>query len=108
VHSNKASSTSARGTEAWYFTSFSQPLANSVSASVASYFTNYAYADHASKNRGAKYDYFAVTLQQEFPSILLELGFVSNYEEAMIMANATHQNGIADAVVQGCKNYLAR
>ncbi|HNX64920.1 MAG TPA: N-acetylmuramoyl-L-alanine amidase [Oscillospiraceae bacterium] len=107
IHANKSSS-SARGTEAWYFTPWSQPLASSVSSSVAQYFASNVYADGRLTNRGAKYNVFWVTLQQDFASILLETAFVSNYEDAMAMSNPNHQNGIADAIVRGIENYLSR
>lgn len=106
-HANKSSST-ARGTEAYYFTPWSQPLAQSVSANVAGYFGRNVYQDRQTTNRGAKYNIFWVTLEQDFASILLETAFVSNYEDAMALNNPAHQDGIADAVVQGIKDYLAR
>ena len=104
IHCNSAGE-SAFGTEAYYFTPFSQPLAKAVADSLGSYLTNNV--NGAQSNRGAKYNVFWVTLQQEFPSILLETGFVTNYKEAMALANPTHQDGIATAIVNGIKNYFA-
>lgn len=109
IHANKSATNSeARGTEVYYFTSFSQPLAQSISASVSSYFTNYVYSDGANKNRGAKYSYYWVTLEQDFPSVLVELGFVSNLQDAMALANDSHQQGIAKAIAMGVYNYVSR
>ncbi len=107
IHANKASG-SAKGTEVYYFTSYSQPLAASISSSISSYFTNNVYSDGADKNRGAKYSYYHVTLQQDFPSVLIEVGFVDHIEDAMAMSSSTHQKGIANAIVSGIKNYLSR
>ena len=107
IHANKASG-SAKGTEVYYFTSYSQPLAASISSSIASYFTKNVYSDGADKNRGAKYSYYHVTLQQDFPSVLVEVGFVDHIEDAMAMSSSTHQKGIANAIVSGIKNYLSR
>ena len=107
IHANKATG-SAKGSEVYYFTSYSQPLAAAISKSVSSYFTNNVYSDGADKNRGAKYSYYHVTLQQDFPSVLVEIGFVDHIEDAMAMASSTHQKGIAKAIVSGIKNYLAR
>lgn len=107
VHANKASG-SAKGTEVYYFTSYSQPLASSISSSISSYFTSNVYSDGANKNRGAKYSYYHVTLQQDFPSVLIEVGFVDNIEDAMAMASSSHQKGISKAIVSGIKNYLSR
>ena len=92
----------------YYFTSYSQPLASALSSSISSYFTNNVYSDGADKNRGAKYSYYHVTLQQDFPSVLIEVGFVDHIEDAMAMASSSHQKGIAKAIVNGIKNYLSR
>lgn len=109
IHANKiVGNESVRGTEVYYFTPYSQPLAEQISYNVASYFTNNVYSDGADKNRGARYSYYWVTLQQDFPSVLIETGFVSNLEDAMAIVNAEHQKGIAKAIVTGIQNYVAR
>lgn len=111
IHANKAwgaSSGTARGTEAYYFTSYSQPLAASISAEIAAYCRNSVYTDYADKNRGAKYSYYHVTLQQDFPSVLVETGFVDNIQDAMALASETHRKGIAAAIVNGIKKYISR
>ena len=111
IHANKAwgaSSGVARGTEVYYFTSYSQPLAASISSKLSSYFSSSVYSDGADKNRGAKYSYFQVTLQQDFPSVLIETGFVDNIEDAMALNSVKHQKGIAKAIVDGLKAYISR
>ena len=107
IHANKALG-DARGVEVYYFTSWSQPLAASISSSVAKYYQNSVYSDGANKDRGARYDYFQVTLQQDFPSVLVETGFVDNIQDAMALASPTHRKGIAAGIVSGIKNYIAR
>lgn len=107
VHANKATG-DARGVEAYYFTSYSQPLAAAISKNIAKYYQSSVYSDGADKNRGARYSYYHVTLQQDFPSILLETGFVDNVQDAMALASPTHRKGIAAAIVTGIKEYLAR
>ncbi|MGN1137265.1 MAG: N-acetylmuramoyl-L-alanine amidase [Oscillospiraceae bacterium] len=107
IHCNAASNEKATGAEAYYFTPFSQPLADSVSASLGNYLYNYV-DEGGLGDRGEKYNYFFVTQQQEFPSILVECGFVTNYTEAMALANSTHQKGIAKSIASGIKNYFAK
>lgn len=107
VHCNAAANEKATGVEAYYFTPFSQPLADSVSASMGSYLYN-SVDNGGLGDRGEKYNYFFVTQQQEFPSILVECGFVTNYTEAMALANAKHQKGIANAIAEGIKKYFAK
>ena len=106
IHCNAAGE-SARGAEAYYFTPFSQPLADRISARIGSYLGKYV--DNAEgMDRGEQYNYFFVTQQQDFPSVLIECGFVTNYTEAMALANSTHQDGIAQAIVDGAADYLGR
>lgn len=109
IHANKfAGDASIRGTEVYYFTPYSQPLAAAISSRIAGYFTNNVYSDGADKNRGAKYSYYKVTLQQDFPSILIETGFVSNEEDALALADPEHQKNIAARIVDGIKSYIGR
>lgn len=108
VHCNsvsKGGSSSARGVEAYYFTPFSQPLAKLVAKHMSDYYADHVY-DGKSYNRGAKYNYFAVTLEQSFPSILIESGFVTNYKEAMAMADSSVQYGLANAIADAIEEYL--
>ncbi len=107
VHCNSSGSESASGSEAYYFTPFSQPLAKCVSAELGSYMKSSVNPDGAG-NRGEKYNYFWVTLQQDFPSILVETGFVSNYTDAMALADSTHQRGFAQAIADGVERYFGR
>ncbi len=107
VHCNAASNKSATGAEAYYFTPFSQPLAKYVSAAMGSYLYNHVDGG-GQGDRGAKYNYFFVTQQQDFPSILVESGFVTNYTEAMALANSKHQKKLAKAIVTGITNYFER
>lgn len=106
IHCNAAGE-SAKGAEAYYFTPFSQPLADCISARVGAYLGESVHGT-GSLDRGEKYNYFFVTQQQDFPSVLIECGFVTNYTEAMALANPTHQDGIARAIVNGCSDYLSR
>ena len=109
IHANKMEGMpTIRGTEVYYFTPYSQPLAAAISSQISGYFTSSVYSDGASKNRGAKYSYYWVTLQQDFPSVLIETGFVSNEEEALALANPTHQKNIATRIINGIQTYINR
>ena len=108
IHCNSTTKGSGvRGVEAYYFTPFSQPLADLVSKKMASYYKNSVYGNSKNYNRGAKYDYFTVTLEQQFPSILVECGFVTDEKEAMALNNSQHQQGLAWAIAEAVSEYLA-
>jgi N-acetylmuramoyl-L-alanine amidase len=109
LHANSAAGNSgARGQEVWYFTPFSQPLAANISASMAAYFRDNVYGDRTLRNRGAKFAPFLVTIGQDFPAVLVEMGFVTNMEDAMALASPEHQAGIAAAIASGIQSYLGR
>lgn len=109
IHANKVPGMpDVRGTEVYYFTPYSQPLAAAISAQISDYFSKNVYSDGANKNRGAKYSYYRVTLHQDFPSVLIETGFVSNETDALALANPTHQKNIATRIVNGIQQYINR
>ncbi len=107
IHCNSASSESGTGAEAHYFMPFSQPLAKYISEELGSYIKSDIHSD-GQGNRGEKYNYFWVTLQQDFPSVLVETAFVTNYDEAMALAAPKSQKGFASAIVKGIERYFAR
>lgn len=109
IHGNKIpGNPSVRGTEVYYFTPYSQPLAAAISSQIANYFTTNVYSDGADKNRGAKWSYYKMTLEQDFPSVMIEVGFVTNEEDALSMANPSHQKNIAARIVNGIQSYIGR
>lgn len=108
LHCNSVLNEEAHGVEVYYFTPFSQPLASGIQDSLCAYYDSSIYGDGTNSNRGAKYSYYWVTLQQDFPSVLVEMGFISNPFECMKMADPVHQEGIAQAIANGVKSYFAR
>ena len=108
LHCNSALSESAHGVEVYYFTPFSQPLAKSINDKLSNYYDNSVYGDGTRSSRGEKYSYYWVTLQQDFPSVLVEMGFISNERECMVMDDPTYQSGIAQSIADGVKAYFAR
>lgn len=106
IHCNSAGA-SAKGAEAYYFTPFSQPLAKYISEELGDYVAD-IHGSASGANRGEKYNYFFVTQQQDFPSVLVETAFVTNYEEAMALANSKCQQKFAQKIVNGIKRYFSR
>ena len=107
LHCNGAENTAAHGVEVYYFTPFSQSLALPINDNLAA-FWNKAYADGSSASRGAKYSYYWVTLEQSFPSVLVEMGFASNSKECLMMANSDNQEKMAEAIADGVYEYFMR
>ena len=106
LHCNSATNENAKGVEVYYFTPYSQPLASAINNELAAFYTNSIYGTDYS--RGDKYSYYWVTLQQDFPSVLVEMGFISNEEECMVMANDANQEKMAAAIANGVYSYFSR
>jgi len=99
---------SAHGVEVYYFTPFSQPLAKKINDSLAAYYDNTLYNDGTKSSRGDKYSYFMMTQEQSVPSVMVEMGFVSNPKECLFMADPDNQVGIANAITKGIEQFFAR
>lgn len=105
VHHNSGSST-ARGAEVYYTNPFSKPLANAINTQLNAYYKNSIYGGGSISNLTDKYSEFYVTRVHEYASVLVEYGFVSNPTELAKISNPAYQRGLANATVQGIKNYL--
>lgn len=108
LHCNSAANLQAHGVETYYFTPFSQPLAKYITSSLSSYYDNTLYNDGTQSSRGFKYSYYKMTLEQSVPSVMVEMGFVSNAKECLLMANSENQIGMANAIEKGIEQFFAR
>lgn len=106
IHCNSVDNESAHGTEVYYFTPWSQTLAKGINDNLSAVISSAQGGKDSS--RGAKYSYYWYTLEQSFPSVLVEMGFVSNTEECLAMANSSNQDRMAEAIAQGIYEYFAR
>jgi N-acetylmuramoyl-L-alanine amidase/uncharacterized lipoprotein YddW (UPF0748 family) len=96
VHANWGYSSSARGSEAYYFYDFSSKL-----AAYSSYYTANALN---TINRGGKFGRYYVIRDPQFPSTMIETGFVTNEGEYWNLLDENCQQdiayGLADAVCE--------
>lgn len=83
------------GTEVYYYEDLSKNFAAAISEKVASY--------NGRTNRGAKYSAYRVTLNSYAPSVLVEMGFISNPVEYDEICSPEGQfktaNAVADAIL---------
>lgn len=96
VHSNSATSSSARGSEAYYFYDFSQQFCSYVNSALYNAMGNY--------NRGAKYGLYYVTRTTQYTAVLAECGFMSNESEYVQLLQNYSQ--IASSLTNGIGNYI--
>ena len=103
VHSNSGGP-NVSGSEVYYNTPFSYPLGGKILNKLGAFYNNTLYPGGGPKTRGVKHSGFGVTRQKQFASVLTEIGFISNWEEAKkLQANPS---GFAEAIAQGIKAYV--
>jgi len=59
------------------------------------------------KNRGIKKAPFVVLIGANMPSILAEIGFVSNAKEEALLKRPDHRQKLADALFRGLSKYAS-
>lgn len=112
IHCDSSTTASAMGTSAYYYRAYSQPLAKTLHESIVSAYKTKIYADKddsfkSKVSRGANFYAFRVTRVEECPAVLVEYGFVSNTAECQVLQNAANRDILAEATVQGIKNYIS-
>lgn len=98
IHINSAGATSASGIETYYYKSIDKSLADNLQTKLISY--------TGAVNRNVKWDSFYVVKQTNMPSSLIEVGFLSNVNEANNMKSASYQEKLANAIFDGSIKYL--
>ena len=91
IHNNaSARNPSARGTEVYFFTRYSNVMAATISRNVSGRLNTV--------NRGARRARFAITMSPQFISVMVEAGFVTNREEYEKLINPFYQQEIAQGI----------
>ena len=101
IHINSvANAPSANGIETYYYSgkTDSQKLANDVQ--------NNLIKSTGANNRKVKTANFHVIREVKIPSILVECGFISNYNEATLMNTSSYQQLLAQGIANGIYEYL--
>lgn len=110
VHCDASESQSPSGTTAYYYKSYSYPLADSMSKGIVTAYKNTVYANNnsmASKaDRGSAFKGFKVTRVEECPAVLIEFGYVTNVVECKALTLDENQNALAQGAVNGIVNYF--
>ncbi len=114
LHNNSSSSKKMSGTEVYYYRAFSQPLAASIHAQLATawkdIYKNDAYMRDrvVSSDGGVRFYPFRTTRIEECPAVLAECGYLSNATECSAVCDPVNQEKIAEAVCRGVVGYLKK
>ena len=100
VHHNSSNSSAIYGLETYYYHAFSLSLAQAVHTKQSQAL--------AVVDRGVRRNQFYVINHTSVPSILCELGYVSNANELRLLNNETRQRQQARAIADGVDLYFKR
>lgn len=98
IHVNSAGAVSASGIETYYYKGIDRDLAESLQSKLISY--------TGANDRGAKFENFHVVRETQMPSSLVEIGFLTNVNEANNMKSSSYQEKLSNAIVDGAVDYL--
>jgi N-acetylmuramoyl-L-alanine amidase len=99
IHYDSSNDTTVNGITIYYYDNTrDHPLA----ASIYSQFTMIDYM----KQRGIRFGDFHVLRENNQPSVLLELGYLSNPAEEQLIVSSDYQEKVTDAIVESLRNYF--
>lgn len=111
IHCDGNDSDSMYGTHTFYYRNYSMPLAMSIHNQLVKAYRNYYYTDPSSEqyenvDLGYKFFPYNVTRVEECPSVLVECGYLTNYNDAVFLTDGNSQNIVATAIAQGIVDYI--
>jgi N-acetylmuramoyl-L-alanine amidase len=98
IHANSAVRSSSRGTEVFYFNDYAYDLAVRAAKNIATAM--------GTTHRGAKFGLYHVTRNAQFPSILCEVGFMSNESDYYKMLSEDYHQAVGQAIANAVSGYL--
>ncbi len=111
IHLNASENKSRSGTSTFYYKAFSQPLASCIHNRLTQVYKSYCYDDNAAMysaiDSGANYYPFYVTRTDICPSVLVEVGFITNDLECAYLVDDAYQQVFAQAIYKGIADYVA-
>ncbi len=113
IHSDASENPGSMGSSAFYYKPFSMPLATNIHNEIISVYRNYLYAGQQDVydeiDRGVKFYPFSVTRLDECPSVLIELGFMTNDTECYMLTVPQNQQLLGQAIAKGiCETLIGK
>ena len=120
IHINASGSSAAQGIETYYYQPYAEypsrinatyhanPTRLSMSDTLANAIQSILINATGAQNQGVKRQTFAVLRETTAPAVLLELGFLSNPQEAARLNTSAYQETLANAIVAGIKSYYEK
>ena len=112
IHSNGSENPDSIGTSAYYYKPFSMSLASNIYYEVLAVYRNNLYQGqpelYSEISRGVMYYPFSVTRLDECPSVLVEIGFMTNDKECYMLTRTENQQLIGQAIARGICSTLTQ
>ena len=120
IHINASGSSATQGIETYYYQPYAEypsrinatyhanPTRLSMSDTLANAIQSSLINATGAQNQGVKRQTFAVLRETTAPALLLELGFLSNPQEAARLSTYAYQETLANAIVAGIKSYYEK
>lgn len=99
IHNDSLDSPNANGATVYWFKDNQETLAETLSASIEK--------KSLLSNKGTRQENFQVLRQTNKPAVLLELGYISNPTDEVMITDQLHRQVVEEAVVDGLKQYFA-
>ncbi|QCR31467.1 N-acetylmuramoyl-L-alanine amidase [Lysinibacillus sp. SGAir0095] len=105
IHVNSAASSSAKGTETYYSVSSGDMYKEDIN--LATKINNQIVTNANMQNRGVKEQSYYVIHNMIIPSVLVELGFISNSDDKSKLVNDKYVSIFADSIYKGIVQYYS-
>ncbi|QBJ76011.1 N-acetylmuramoyl-L-alanine amidase [Clostridium chauvoei] len=107
IHNNSGGSGEFNANEVYYNKPFSKALALQINKEILSVYKNDLFGGNEDKyNRGTKWDYYTVILEEHCPSVLVEVGYVDNEVSFNKLIDPLYQEKLGKAIASGIEKYI--
>ncbi len=111
IHLNSSDNLSASGTSTFYYNPYSMPLASSIHSKLVASLRSSCYSGnpemYEKADQGIHYYPFFVTRTPVCPSVLVEVGYISNAYESLFLIDDAYQQLFAYSIYMGIFDYVA-
>lgn len=98
IHNDALETPNANGATVYWFHEQQEGLAQTLNASIQK--------KAMLSNRGTRQENYQVLRQTEMPAVLLELGYISNPTDTVMMKDKNHRQIVEQAIVDGLESYF--
>lgn len=110
IHSNGSHNTDEIGTSTYYYKPFSRKLADNIYKELLSVYKSDVYAGSVELfdeiSDGTIFYPFSVTRVEECPSVLVEVGFMTNDDECRKLIDSENQRKFGEAIAKGIEQTI--